>query len=430
LLLDCIGDNEGVVSDKQLNPTLTSMLGTPVTDASGSLCGRVRDLAVNTGAEAGKVAGLVLKTRHGLVLVPATRVRQTPSGALELRGDVEPQPFRPADNCLLLRQDVLDRQIIDVHGRKVVRVNDVDLQWFANGEAEQEDLRVREVEVGLRGAVRRLFKGILPEQALEALAKRFPARVISWEFVDVIEVDPARRVKLNIEHERLAQLHPSDIADILEDLPPAEREAVLTTLDEEVAAEALEEVEPKLQKAMVEGLDSEVAAGIVEEMDPSAAADLLAELPDAHTEAILEEMDPQERQEVEELLEFREDSAAGRMTTEYIAVPQTATVAEGVQALRDFEGDVETVTEIYLVDENRVLKGVVALARMVLAKPETRLDVLAEPRFISCQATAHQQQVAELFDKYNLRALPVLNDAGKLVGVVEADHVIAFLRER
>jgi magnesium transporter len=418
------------VGEKELNPTLTSILGTPVTDASGRLRGRVRDLAVSTGAEAGKVAGLVLKTRHGLELVAATGVRQTPSGALELRSGAEPQPFRPADNCLLLRQDVLDRQIIDVYGRKVVRVNDVDLQWFTNGDADKEDLRVREVEVGLRGAVRRIFKGALPNQALEALARKIPARVIPWEFVDVIEVDPARRVKLNIEHERLAQLHPSDIADILEDLPAAEREAILTTLDEEVAAEALEEVEPKLQKAMVEGLTSEVAAGIVEEMDPSAAADLLAELPDSRSEAILEEMDPEERQEVEELLEFREDSAAGRMTTDYVAVPHTATVAEGIQALRDFEGDVETVTEIYLTDEDRVLKGVVPLARVVLAKAETRLDVLAEPRFISCNSNAHQQQVAELFDKYNLRALPVLNDAGKLVGIVEADHVIAFLRQR
>lgn len=428
--LDCIGDNEGIVAEKEFNPTLTAILGTPVTDASGQIRGRVHDLAVSTGTEAGKVAGLVLKTRRGLELVPATEVRKTPSGALELRTEVQPQPLRPDDNFLLLRQDLLDRQIIDVHGRKVVRVNDVDLQWFTNGEAGREDLRVREVEVGLRGAVRRLFKGALPNPALEAIARRFPARVIPWEFVDVIEVDPARRVKLNIEHERLAKLHPSDIADILEDLPPPEREAVLTTLDEEVAAEALEEVEPKLQKAMVEGLTSEVAAGIVEEMDPSAAADLLAELPDSRSEAILEEMNPEERQEVEELLEFREDSAAGRMTTEYVAVPQTATVGEGIQALREFDGDVETVTEIYLIDDGHVLMGVVPLARMVLAKPETRLDVLAEPRFIACESDAHQQQVAELFDKYNLRALPVLNESGKLVGVVEADHVIAFLRDR
>ncbi|MGB0121990.1 MAG: magnesium transporter, partial [Silvibacterium sp.] len=233
-----------------ISPTLTTMLGTPVTDAQGRLRGRVKDLAVGTGADAGKVAGLVLKTRKGSELVPASGLRPTPSGTLELRGEVELQTLRGGEDYIFLRQDLLDRQIIDVHGRKVVRVNDVDLQWFKQDDIE--DLRVREVEVGLRGAVRRMLQGTLPAGALDAVVKRFPARVIPWEFVDMIEVDPARRVKLKIEHERLAQLHPSDIADILEDLAPAEREAILTTLDEEVAAEALEEVEPKLQKSMME----------------------------------------------------------------------------------------------------------------------------------------------------------------------------------
>lgn len=414
------------MSEKRNGPSLSLLLGTPVTESSGRLFGRLQDIAVATGADAGRIAGLVLKTKNGLELVPATEIRDTPSGALELRSTDAPRPLRSDENFILLRQDLLDRQIIDVNGRKVVRVNDVDLQWFSH--EEKSDLRVREVEVGLRGAVRRLLLGTMPKRTLEGLARQFPARVIPWEFVDMIEVDPARRVKLKIEHERLARLHPSDIADILEDLAPAEREAILTTLDEEVAAETLEEVEPKLQKSMVESLDSDVAAGIVEEMDPGAAADLLAELPEDRSEAILEEMHPAERQEVKELLEFKEDSAAGRMTTSYVQTPFEATVAEGVEALRNFEGDPETVTEVYLVDEQEKLKGVVPLARLVLAKPETRLAVLAEPRFISCQADAHQNSVAELFDKYNLRALPVLDEEGRLVGIIEADHVIAFLR--
>jgi magnesium transporter len=418
--------NGRIMRDKLSIPTLTTLLGTPITDAEGRLRGRVKDVAVGTGSDAGNVVGLVLKTRDGLQVVAGKEVWPTPSGAIELREGAELRPLKGDETFILLRQDLLDRQIIDVHGRKVVRVNDVDLQWFSHDNVE--DLRVAEVEVGLRGAVRRLLVGAVPKRMLEAVARRFPARVIPWEFVDMIEVDPARRVKLKIEHERLAQLHPSDIADILESLSPAEREAVLTTLDEEVAAEALEEVAPKLQRSMLESLDSETAAGIVEEMDPSAAADMLAELPDAQSEAILEEMDPEERQEVEDLLEFRENSAAGRMTTEYVAVPRTATVADGIQGLRDFEGDPETITEIYLIDDAEVLQGVVPLARLVLALPETRLEVLADPRFVSCPADAHEQKVAELFDKYNLRALPVVDDAGKLVGVVEADHVIAFLR--
>lgn len=416
------------MTDEVALRSLTAILGTPVTSARGRMRGRLRDVAVGTGEEAGRVAGLVVKTRKGLEIVASKDVHWTPSGALELRPDATLNPLQGYENYILLRQDLLDRQIIDVHGRKVVRVNDVNLRWQSNGSGEQ--LCVTEVEVGLRGAVRRLFSGALPKRTLENLVSRLPARVIPWNFVDMIEVDPTRRVKLNIEHERLAQLHPSDIADILEDLAPAEREAVLRTLDEEVAAETLEEVEPRLQKSMVQALDSETAAGIVEEMDPSAAADLLAELSEERSEAILEEMDPEERQEVKELLEFREDSAAGRMTTEYVAVPQSATVADAIRALRGFEGDPETITEVYLIDSGEVLKGVVPLARLVLARPETRLEVLAEPRFISVQWNQHENEVAELFDKYNLRALPVVDKGGKLVGAVEADHVIAFLRSR
>jgi magnesium transporter len=408
--------------------SLTAILGTPVTSVTGRMRGRLKDVAVGTGEDAGRVAGLVLKTRKGLEIVSSREVRWTPGGALELRPEAVLNLVQGDENLILLRQDILDRQIIDVHGRKVVRVNDVNLRWQSNGNGEQ--LCVTEVEVGLRGAVRRLLSGTLPRRTLETLVSKLPARVIPWNFVDMVEVDPTRRVKLNIEHERLAQLHPSDIADILEDLAPAEREAVLRTLDEEVAAETLEEVEPKLQKSLVQALDSETAAGIVEEMDPSAAADLLAELPEERSEAILEEMDPEERQEVKELLEFREDSAAGRMTTEYIAVPQNATVADAIRALRGFEGDPETITEVYLIDSSELLKGVIPLARLVLARPETRLEVLTDPRVISVRFDEHENEVAELFDKYNLRALPVVDKAGKLVGVVEADHVIAFLRSR
>ncbi|MGC8549371.1 MAG: magnesium transporter MgtE N-terminal domain-containing protein [Acidobacteriaceae bacterium] len=409
--------------------TLTMLLGTPVTDAAGKLRGKVKDVAVATGAEAGRVAGLVVKSREGMRMVSMGDLWRTPSGALELGASATMMPLSEEDSFLLLRQDLLDRQIIDVHGRKVVRVNDVELEWLGHERGAAGHLRVTGVAVGLRGAIRRLLMGVVPMGTLDRLARRVPQRSIPWEFVDIVEVDPARRVKLKIEHERLARLHPSDIADILEDLAPAEREALLTSLDEELAADALEEVDPKLQKSMLQGLDSETAAGIVEEMDPSAAADLLADLSEEQSEAILGEMDPEERQEVEELLEFREDSAAGRMTTEYVAVPQEATVADCVQALREFEGDPETITEIYLLGPHDVLMGVVPLARLVLAREETQARVLAEPRMITCELDAHQNDVAELFDKYNLRALPVVDKQRRLEGVVEADHVIAFLRE-
>ena len=408
--------------------SLTALLGTLVTDSSGHLRGKLKDIAVATGPDAGKVAGLVLKTRTGLSIVPSQEVMETPSGTLEVRSPGTLQPLKEEGNYLYLAQDLIDRQIIDIHGRKVVRVNDVDLEWLGHGAAHL--LRVAEVEVGLRGALRRVFKGLLPRAKLETLSRRFASRGIPWQFVDVIEVDPARRVKLRIEYERLGAMHPSDLAEILEDLAPAERDAVFTSLDEEVAAETLEEVDPKLQKALLETLDEEKIADIVEEMDPAAAADLLAELPEEQSDAILEEMEPEERQDVEELLEFDERSAAGAMTTEFVCVTPQASVSQGVQALRDFDGDPESVTEIYLLDEKQILRGAVSLSRVVMAQPEARLSLLAEARTLSCPADMKQKELAEMFDKYNLRALPVVDALGRMVGVVQADHVISFLREK
>ena len=408
--------------------SLTALLGTPVTDAQGHLRGRLKDIAVATGPDAGKVAGLVLKTRTGLCIVPSEDVMETPAGTLELRSSGAMTPLKDDENYLYLQQDLVDRQIIDIHGRKVVRVNDVDLEWLGRGAAHL--LRVAEVEVGLRGAFRRVFKGLLPRATLETLSRKLGPHGIPWEFVDVIEVDPARRVKLRIEYERLAEMHPSDLAEILEDLAPAEREAVFTSLDEEVAAEALEEVDPRMQKSLLERLDEERIADIVEEMDPGAAADLLAELPDDQSDAILQEMEPEERHEVEELLEFDEHSAAGCMTTDFVYLGMQATVAQAVQALRSFDGDPEGVTEVYLLDEKRVLRGAVSLARLVMAQPDSRLAVLAEPRVLSCPADLRQDDLAELFDKYNLHALPVVDEKNRMVGVVQADHVISFLREK
>jgi len=408
--------------------SLTALLGTPVTDSKGHLRGKLKDIAVATGPDAGKVAGLVLKTRAGLFIVPSQEVMETPSGTLELRSAGVLEPLKDEGNYLYLLQDLIDRQIIDIHGRKVVRVNDVDLEWMGKGAAHL--LRVAEVEIGMRGAFRRIFKGLLPRVTLEKLSRKFKPSGIPWQFVDVIEVDPARRVKLRIEYERLAEMHPSDLAEILEDLAPAEREAVFTSLDEEVAAETLEEVDPKLQKELLEKLDEERIADIVEEMDPAAAADLLAELDEERSDAILEEMEPEERQEVEELLEFDEDSAAGCMTTDFVAVSVTASVHQAVEALRAFDGDPESVTEIYLLDEKKVLRGIVPLARLVMAQPETRLNVLTDPRVMSCPADMHQNELAEVFDKYNLHALPVVDVQARMVGVVQADHVISLLRER
>jgi magnesium transporter len=405
---------------------LTELLGTPVFDTAGSRCGRVREVALIPQEDRARVAVLIIKTSTGDRLLPFVSVTSINGGIRSSSPTTDWAKGEGAEGMLLLGRDLLDQQVIDVFGRKVVRVNDLDL--IQESVASRLVLKVGSVDVGPRGAVRRLLKGVVPLVALRALLRQIPPRTIPWDFVDLIETDPARRVKLKISHERLAKLHPADIADIVEDLAPDEREAVFETLEGDVAAGALEEVEPKVQKAILESLDSERAAEIVEEMEPDAAADLLADLPEERTSQILLEMQPQERQEMEELLEFKENTAAGRMNTEYLAVGVTATVRDAIEALRRFEGGVETVSTIYLVDSRGTLAGAVPLAKIVLATPDTPMLALTLEPLISTHAGSKEKEVAELFDKYNLSTLPVVDDNKKLTGVITSDDIISMLR--
>ncbi len=418
----------------QQRTSVSTLLGSAVVDSNGTVLGHVREFAVAPDRDTSHIHGIVLKPASGKRgdrhhLVPVTHLRLTSAGTMQLRATAETTPLPDDDRFLLLERDLLDQQIIDVHGHKVVRVNDVELVWENCDEENPENLalRIAEVEVGMRGAVRRLLKG-LPKDPVNSIAARFGASVIPWDFVDLIDRDPARRVRLRVEQDRLSQMHPSDIADILEDLAPAERQALFISLDEEVAAEALEEVKPKMQQSLIESLDSEHVAGIVEEMDPGAAADLLAELSDEKSEAILEEMDPEERQEVEDLLEFSGNSAAGRMTTEYVALPAAAIADQVIAALREFEGDLESITDIYLLDEQGQITGLVPIVQILLANSGARLSELPQGHIVTCNVNANGRKVAELFDKYNLRSLPVVDRDNRLLGVVHAEQVIALLR--
>jgi CBS domain-containing protein len=372
--------------------------------------------------------GFVIKTQQGDRLVPATAVSLINHGLHISTPADEWIPYGGGEGLLLLERDLLDQQIIDVHGRKVVRVNDVDIH------EESGDghiiLKIGAVDVGARGAMRRLLKGVVPAAALHLLLEKIPPRMIPWEFVDLIEIDPARRVKLKISLARLAQLHPADIADIVEDLAPAEREAIFETLDDGVAAETLEEIDPKMQVSILSSLDSDRAADIVEEMDPDAAADLLGDMHPDDSQEILTEMEPEERAEVTELMTFHDNTAAGRMTTDYMALTAGAKVEDAVEMLRNFEGGVESVSTIFIIGEKDKLLGAVPLAKIVLAPPGTPLMMLSTGHMATIHPGADEKSIAELFDKYNLLTLPVIDEEGALTGVITADDVINMLRAK
>ncbi len=412
---------------------LSELLGSTVIDASGAASGRVREVTLAPQEDRNRIASFIVKTKSGNRTLPYSAISRIDDHHLHSTSNATDWPrANGSEGLFLLERDLLDQQVIDVHGRKVVRVNDVDLQVESTNEAGRDRvvLRIQSVDIGTRGALRRLLRGLAPRSALHSLIAKIPPRTIPWGFVDVIETDPARRIKLKISHDGIAKLHPADIADIVEELAPAEREAVFQTLDENIAAETLEEVEPKVQKAIVESLDSERAADIVEEMDPDAAADLLADLPQDRTEQILVEMKPEASQEVVELLEHREETAAGRMTTDFLAVPVNATVENAIAVMREFEGGIETVSTIYLVDSHGTLAGAVPLVKLVLAQPGTPLLSLTQEPLVSTREETSDREVAALFDKYNLLTLPVVDDHSRLAGVITSDDVITMLRSK
>jgi magnesium transporter len=415
-----------------LTLALSELLGATVYDPSGAATGRVREVALTPQEDRSRISSLIVKTESGNRVLPFASVSAINGGIKAATAAGEWLPVNGTEGLFLLERDLLDQQVIDVNGRKVVRVNDVDLQVDPPKDLNRTNpvLRVLSVDVGARGAIRRLLRGVAPKAALRALLGKIPPRTIPWNFVDVIETDPARRVKLKISYDGLAKLHPADIADIVEDLAPDERQAVFQTLDQGVAAEALEEVEPKVQKAIVESLDSERAADIVGEMDPDAAADLLGELAEERTEQILINMEPEAQQGVVELLEHREETAAGRMTTDFLGLPDSATVQNAIDSLREFEGGVEVVSTIYLVDSHGTLVGAVPLARIVLAAPSTPMLSLTQEPLVLAHEGVEENEVAELFDKYNLVTLPVVDAHNKLKGVITSDDVISMLRAK
>lgn len=403
---------------------LTELTGMRLEGPAGESIGRVREAAVIPGEHARRVARFLFGSRKTLFQVRHDQVESISLDRIVL-SDPSFTPYHQGEEHLLLDRDLLDQQIVDVNGRKVVRVNDVALR--IEQAKSRDELWVHEVGVGVQGAFRRLTEGVLPGGAIRKLQQRIPPNSIPWEYCNIVEPDPQRRLKLRITHDRIGELHPADLADIVEELGPAEREALFETLDEEVAADALEEVAPNLRASIIHSLDDERAADIVEEMEPDAAADLLAELPDEESDRILEGMEDEEAADVEALLEHSSDSAGGMMTNYFLAVPQDACVGDAIEQMREQDDLVTGLTHVFLVDDEERLMAAVPVGRLLAADPDQPLKPLAFRETVRVDVTADRDRVVELFDKYNCYALPVVDEVGALEGVITADDVIAVL---
>ena len=406
---------------------LTELLGLKVFDLKGRRLGVVKDAAIVPLVDPVRLDRYLIGSGSTWLTVRHDQIRSISLDGIFLREE-HLTPYHSDEYMLRVVRDLLDQQIIDAQGRKVVRVTDVTFEVQKQG--ENEFLWVLEVDVGMRAIFRRLGQGVLPSTWIRRLQVGIPPHSIRWEFCNILEPDPQRRLRLNISNRLLEDMHPADLADIVEDLSPEDREAIFENIDSEVAAEALSEVDPDIQASIVESLETEKAAEIVEEMAPDEAADLLGGLEEENAQEILQEMEHEPKNEVSELLEFEQDTAGGMMNTEFVVLSESATVADAIQRLKTDEELLESLNTIFLADAEDHLRGVVPLARLFLREGATPLRELAQETLIEVPVNEQQDRVTELFDKYNLLALPVVNGQHKLVGVITVDDIITVLRQK
>jgi len=400
----------------------------PVFDVKGRRLGRVKDAALVPLVHSSRIDRYLVGSGDVWLTVRYDQVRSITLDEGIFLSDEHLTPYHDDEYMLRLGRDLLDQQIIDVTGRKVVRVTDLTFERHADGKRDM--LTVTDVDIGVRSIVRRLFQGILPPRWIRRIQAPIPPQSIRWEFCNVVEPDPQRRLRLNISYQKLEAIHPADLADIVEELAPAEREAIFEMLDSEVAADTLSEVDPRMQASILEALEPEKAADIVEEMAPDEAADVLSELEQGASEDILDEMESSPKTEVQELLEFEEDTAGGMMNTEYVYLGVDASVADGLAAVKGNEELLENLNTVFLVDDQERLSAAIPLARLLMAPPDSRLKDLASESLLQVTVEEQQDRVLEFFDKYNLLTLPVVDENGKLAGVITADDVISVLRQK
>jgi CBS domain-containing protein len=394
---------------------LSRLVGRPVRDRDGDVFGKVRDLIVALGEQYPPVTGLVVRVAEGReIFLPWTDVEEIDEAGARLRTTrIDIATFQQRPDEIRLRLDLLDKQIVDVEGRKIVRVNDIQL---APVEAR---LRLVAVDVGLAGILRRLGlsgPGSRLARALHLDAEKY----IEWEDVDPVE-SSISSVKLRVPHQALATLHPADVAHVVEQLAPRDRAGILAALDDERAADVLEELAADDQVDILEALSPEKAADILEEMGPDEAADLVADLSEERQQQLLDLMEPEEASDVRELLAYGEETAGGLMTTDFITVTPEMTAEQVIDRLRELQPDADHVYYLYVTDPDGTLVGTITMRGLIVAQPETRVRDFMRPDPISVAVDLDAEQVGAAIARYNLLALPVVADDGKMQGIVTVD---------
>jgi magnesium transporter len=398
---------------------LSELIGRPVTDIDGKYIGKLQDLVarLQSGLAHPVIEAIVIRQPGDPKIIPFSAAAVLISRAIPLNCRVEDiGHYQTDEQDIFLAQDVLDKLIIDTDGARVVRVNDLEL-LRVNG-----SVLVSNVDVSSMGILRRLGLAGAARSVLGLLRIKAPQTYISWDDVELLRQDQSMRLRVPVE--KLHDLHPADVAEIISDLNRLQSGQFIESLDVEHLADALEEVEPEFQASLMQDMPDEKAADVLEEMEPDEAADLLAELPEERSRELLALMEKEDADDVRMLLAYPEESAGGIMTTEYAAVPPQSTAAQALQILRETADEAETVFYIYVTDEQEHLVGVISLKALVFARPDALVREFMQTRLITVLPLEEQDEVAQVISKYDLLALPVVDEENRLIGIVTADDAL------
>ena len=409
-------------------PYLSGILGTQVVDADGEKIGTVSDVGAAVGEVFPRITALAFRGPANVPFMISWRkyVASATEDLITLNVPATSVRFsylQPDE--LLLRRDLMNKQIVDTQGMKVVRVNDLKLSSAGDGE-----LRLLGAEVGARG----ILRGIAPSLeklvcgAARALGKPIPERIIAWSYMDLLDRDISQ-VKLSVTHKSLEDMHPADIADIIEQLDPRLRAQVFRQLDAESAADTMAELDDELQADVIDDLSEREAAGMIAQMDPDDAADIIGELSYDKAEKLLHLMGVKEEKAIRQLLGYPKDTAGGIMTSEFVALPGTATIADARTRLRGLDEDFESVHYIYTLDDEGALAGVVSLRDIIVSPDDSRLADLAFTDLITASPEDDQRDVAEEMGKYSLLGIPVVDENHKLLGLVTVDDALDVIED-
>ena len=389
---------------------LSELLERPVLDKKGDAIGKIRDLNVVPGDPFPCVEGLYIRTPAGTAYVSMKEINVLNKRVVTIRGDAGSIVYtEPREKEILIAKHIMDKQIVDVNGVKVVRVNDVQLGQV------NDHFGMLAIDVGFGGLIRRLGFG-----------KARKGTLIPWRYVTTLEPG-LDRLTLTMTRKSLAEMHPVDMAEILSQVSMQERTALLSSLDEETAGDVIGELDDETAAKIINEMEPEKAADVLEQMDPDEAADVLGDLPEKKAVELLSRMDKEEAEEVRELLEHDEDTAGGLMTTDYICFPPDMTTEEVMKELRLLAPDIEMIYYLYVVDKEEHLQGVLSLKDLILASPGAPLGSIMKTNPKRVLATEDKKEVAEMVSRYNLYAIPVVDEEDHILGIITVDDVVDML---